>query len=206
MNGAPQASNASYTLSEGGSIVIDFARLIRDADGDALTMSFSNPKKGKLTKNPDGTYTYTPKREFSGTETISYTVSDGKLTTTAIITLTVLPKNDEDEDNCHHDNGLHQGFGHNQHNGYPGYDDHRSAILTLQSVYPSPEQQNEDRNDDLDINQQNSRTASKIDWTGQAPNLLGKPKKDDWVAEMMTDQPKEQSLAEQTGLVVKMMK
>ncbi len=95
VNDAPLARSASYTLTEGGSIVIDFAGLINDVDGDVLALNFANPKQGTLTKNANGTYTYTSKREFSGTETFTYTVSDGKLTTTAIITLVVLPKKDQ---------------------------------------------------------------------------------------------------------------
>ena len=208
-------AGASYTLTEGGSIVIDFAGLISDADGDVLTLSFTNLKNGKLTKNPGAspelgrrsTYTYTPKREFSGTETFTYTVSDGKLTTTAIITLTVLPKRDHDDnghsDHNHHDNGRHKGFEHSTHNGYPDYDDERCATLTLQSVHPSNEQRNEGRQDAIVINRQDSDTVAKVDWSGQAPTL-GKLKKDDWVAEQLTARPKEQSLAELTGLVVKM--
>jgi len=205
VNDAPQARNAGYTLSEGGSIVIDFAGLIGDADGDALTLSFTNPKKGTLTKNANGTYTYTPKREFSGTETFTYTVSDGKLTTTAIITLTVLPKKDDDHDQDHHDNGRHHGFEHSEHNGYQGYDDERCAKIIVQSVYSDYGQQHDDRQDTILVNQHSSRKTGQIDWTGQAP-ILGKLKKDDWVAEQLAERFKEKSLAEQTGLVVKMMK
>jgi VCBS repeat-containing protein len=201
VNDAPLASNASYTLTEGGSIVIDFAGLISDVDGDMLSLSFTDPKKGTLTMNADGTYTYTPKREFSGTEIFTYTVSDGKLSTTASITLTVLPENDDDED--HHDNGLHYGFEHSEHNGYQGYDEERCAKIIVQSVLTDYGQQNDDRQDAMVNNQQSNRPADKIDWAGQAP-ILGKLKKDDWVIDMMTVQPKEQSLAEQTGLVVKM--
>ena len=200
VNDAPLAAGASYTLSEGGSVIIDFAGLISDIDGDVLTLNFSNPKQGTLTKNVDGTYTYTPKREFSGTETFTYTVSDGKLSTTANITLTVLPKKDHDED--HHDNGWHHGFEHSEHNGYQGYDDERCAKIIVQSVHADYGQQHDDQQDIAIVNQ-SSRMDDKIDWAGQAP-ILGKLKKDGWVAEQLTEQPKEQSLAEQTGLVVRM--
>jgi len=201
VNDAPLAVGASYTLSEGGSGIIDFAGLIGDVDGDVLSLGFTDPKKGKLSKNADGTYTYTPKREFSGTETFTYTVSDGKLATTAIITLTVLPKKDEDED--HHDNGWHHGFGHSEHHGYPSYDDERSAKIIVQSVHADYRQRHDDRQDAIVVNRHSSGMEDKIDWAGQAPNL-GKLKKDDWVAEQLTERSKEQSLAELTGLVVKM--
>jgi hypothetical protein len=201
LNDTPLAGNASYTLTERGSVIIDFAGLIGDVDGDVLTLNFSNPKKGSLTKNADGTYAYTPKREFLGTETFNYSVSDGKLTTMASITLTVLPKKDHDED--HHDNGRHHGFERSEHNGYQGYDDERCAKIIVQSVLTDYGQQNDDRQDAMVNNQQSNRPVDKIDWAGQAP-ILGKLKKDDWITDMMTVQPKEQSLAEQTGLVVKM--
>jgi VCBS repeat-containing protein len=200
VNDAPLAESARYTLSEGGSIVIDFAGLIHDVDGDVLTLSFSNPKKGSLTKNADGTYTYTPKRGFTGTETIGFTVSDGQLTTTAGIALIVLPKDDE-EDHCQHDNGSHRGFDHSEHYGYQSHDE-RSARLIVQSTLAADVAQN---NDQEKLNRQSSRPVSLVDWTGQTPNL-GKLKKDDWVAELLTDRPKEQSLAELTGLLVKMVK
>jgi VCBS repeat-containing protein len=196
VNDAPTANNASYTLSQGDSLIIDFAGLIGDVDGDVLTLNFANPKRGKLSKNADAspepsrrsTYTYTPKREFSGSDTFSYTVSDGKLSATANITLTVQPKKDhDDKDIQHNDNSQHSG-----HNSYQRTNG-RSAKLIVQSI----------PKDTLVINQQASTTTSKIDWTGQAPDM-GKLKQEAWVAEMMILQPKEQSLAEQTGLVVKM--
>jgi hypothetical protein len=161
-----------------------------------LTLNFANPKRGKLSKNADAspepsrrsTYTYTPKREFSGSDTFSYTVSDGKLSATANITLTVQPKKDhDDKDIQHNENSQHSG--HNSHQSTNG----RSAKLIVQSVLK----------DSIVINQQLNTATSKIDWTGQAPNL-GEFKQAAWIVQMMPLQPKEQSLAEQTGLVVKM--
>jgi hypothetical protein len=211
VNDAPLAGDASYTLNKDGSLVIDFAGLINDADGDLLSLSFTDPKKGKLTQNTDGTYTYTPKHGFTGTETFSYTVSDGKLDTTARITVTVLPEkdHDEDEDKDHHGNGRRR-----EQNSHPS-DHDRSAKLILHSVYPTAPEQRSDVGyaartlmPSLAAPEQHSSrtsrsTASRIDWTGQAPDL-GELKQETWVAEMMTIQPKEQSLAEQTGLVVRM--
>ncbi|MCQ4349122.1 cadherin-like domain-containing protein [Pseudomonas stutzeri] len=39
-------------------------------------------------------YTYTPPADFHGTDTVDYTVTDGSLTDTATLTLTVTPVND----------------------------------------------------------------------------------------------------------------
>jgi VCBS repeat-containing protein len=209
VNDAPLANSAGYTLTEGGSI--DFAELISDVDGDVLTLNFSNPKQGTLTKNADAspelgrrsTYTYTPKHEFSGTETFTYTVSDGKLSATADITLTVLPKNDDDEED-HHDNGLHHGFEHSGHNGYQNYDDQWSAKIIVQSVHAAYEQQNDDWQDSIVINQgsQPAAHAFTVDWQGSVANQAVSTD-DEWLAEYVGNNSKQKTLAEITGLTVK---
>ncbi|WP_139015216.1 Ig-like domain-containing protein [Xanthomonas cannabis] len=68
---------------------IDFDCLVNDPDGYALTLSLSHPSKGSLTRNRDGSYTYRPKSGFVGTDTFTYSVSDGKLSASAGITLVV---------------------------------------------------------------------------------------------------------------------
>lgn len=206
VNDAPLAHGASYILTTSGSVIIDFAQLISDADGDILTLSFANPKQGNLTKNADGTYTYTPKRGFTGTETFAYTVTDSKLTATASITLTVPPRKDDDDDHCHHDNGNHNGFDHSGHYGYQGCDDGRGASLTVQSTYTSREGQNVEQRGYVVVNHQNNRSASKIDWAGYvSESILTRELKDEnWVADLFGAKRNEKSLAEKTGLTIKM--
>ncbi len=89
INDAPVASNASYTVKKDGSIDINLRSLASDVDGDALTITLTNPAKGTLTKNADGTYTYKPNKGYTGNDSFSYTVSDGKLTSTGTISLKV---------------------------------------------------------------------------------------------------------------------
>jgi hypothetical protein len=49
-----------------------------DADGDKLIYNLiSKPNNGILTLNDDGTYTYTPKKGFVGTDSFSYRTNDG---------------------------------------------------------------------------------------------------------------------------------
>ena len=49
-----------------------------DVDGDTLTFSkASNPSNGTVTVNPDGSYTYKPNPNFTGSDTFTYKVSDG---------------------------------------------------------------------------------------------------------------------------------
>ena len=89
MNHAPVAQNALYQVQKDGSIRIDFDRLIDDPDGDAFTLSLASPTKGTLTRNRDGSYTYKPKSGFVGTDVFAYSVTDGKLTAGATVTLVV---------------------------------------------------------------------------------------------------------------------
>jgi hypothetical protein len=66
-----------------------------DIDGDPLTvLTTSTPASGIATINPDFTITYTPNAEFSGVDIFTYVISDGILTDTATVTVTVIPVND----------------------------------------------------------------------------------------------------------------
>ena len=48
-------------------------------DGDALTFTKgSDPAHGTVTVNTDGTYTYTPNTGYSGPDSFTVTISDGK--------------------------------------------------------------------------------------------------------------------------------
>lgn len=62
-----------------------------DIEGDELTYNIkSTPKRGLLTFNPDGTYNYTPYRNFVGVDSFSYVANDGiNDSMTAKVTLTI---------------------------------------------------------------------------------------------------------------------
>lgn len=65
-----------------------------DADGDGLTLvRFSAPGHGTATRDAQGSLVYTPKRGFTGTDSMTYTVSDGQATATATIAITVVGNN-----------------------------------------------------------------------------------------------------------------
>ena len=113
VNDAPVANDASFTVDEDGSVRIDIAKLVSDIDSNVLTLSIANPNHGTLTRNADGTYTYTPRRGYSGMDGFSYSVSDGSLTTTGWIAVKVL--RDEDE----------------------GYHDHHGACIVVRSTDPN---------------------------------------------------------------------
>jgi VCBS repeat-containing protein len=90
VNHAPTARNASFQVQKDGSVCIDFGCLIDDVDDDCLTLTLGRASHGSLTRNYDGTYTYRPSHGYTGTDGFAYTVSDGKLSATATISLNVV--------------------------------------------------------------------------------------------------------------------
>ncbi|MCQ4349183.1 Ig-like domain-containing protein [Pseudomonas stutzeri] len=85
VNDAPVAQNDAVTVSEDVPFSSSISLLANDSDvdGDTLSVVAGN-----------GSYTYTPPADFHGTDTVDYTVTDGSLTDTATLTLTVTPVND----------------------------------------------------------------------------------------------------------------
>ncbi|MEM7701934.1 MAG: DUF4347 domain-containing protein, partial [Pseudomonadota bacterium] len=66
-----------------------------DGDGDSLSVTRASADNGTVTINPDGSLNYTPDAEFSGTDTVIYTISDGRGgTDTASFEVTVAPVDD----------------------------------------------------------------------------------------------------------------
>uniref|UniRef100_UPI0031E10BB7 Ig-like domain-containing protein n=1 Tax=Chitinophaga sp. TaxID=1869181 RepID=UPI0031E10BB7 len=62
-----------------------------DVDGDPLTFTkATSPAHGTATVNADGTYTYTPATGYTGNDSFTITISDGQLTTTVTIYITVI--------------------------------------------------------------------------------------------------------------------
>lgn len=74
----PTAANYTIGTSPGQSIEIDVLANDADPQGYALAVtSFSQGKNGTVTKNADGSLTYTPSAGFSGTDAFSYAIDDG---------------------------------------------------------------------------------------------------------------------------------
>ncbi len=96
VNDGPKAEDDSVSTDEDTSITIDVLANDSDVDGDALTIeSHGQPANGIVTLNADGTFSYTPNADFNGTDSFSYTVSDGNGgTSTATVTVVVAPLND----------------------------------------------------------------------------------------------------------------
>jgi len=96
VNAAPVAVDDMADAFEDLSKVIVVLGNDYDPDGDPLTViSVSVPANGSSVINiPGYTITYTPKPNFNGADTFTYTISDGRLTDTAAVTVTVFPVND----------------------------------------------------------------------------------------------------------------
>jgi VCBS repeat-containing protein len=67
-----------------------------DVDRDPLTAQLvAGPSNGKLAFKADGTFTYTPNADFTGSDSFTYKASDGQVeSNTATVTLNVVPGND----------------------------------------------------------------------------------------------------------------
>jgi hypothetical protein len=76
-NPAPHAQNDSATTPENHAVTIAVLANDSDPDGDPLSVVEAHAAHGSVAINPDGTLTYTPARDFSGTDLIVYTLSDG---------------------------------------------------------------------------------------------------------------------------------
>jgi len=95
-NPAPTAANDTATTDEDTpSAPIAVLANDNDPDGDTLTVTSATAPNGTVVINPDGTLVYTPAANFNGTDTITYSISDGNGgTSTATVEVTVAPVND----------------------------------------------------------------------------------------------------------------
>ena len=100
-NTAPVANPETYSSTEDVARVVAAPGVLAndsDADGDALTItgfSASSAQGGTVAVNANGSFTYTPKPNFNGADSFSYTVSDGRGGfATSQVTLNVAAVND----------------------------------------------------------------------------------------------------------------
>jgi CshA-type fibril repeat protein len=94
-NNAPTANADSATTDEDVAINVDALANDSDPDGDTLTVTSASATNGTVSVNPDGTIAYTPNANFSGTDTVTYTISDGRGgSDTSTVSITVNAVND----------------------------------------------------------------------------------------------------------------
>lgn len=71
-------------------VVVDVLANDSDLDGDVLVVaSTTNPSNGAVVINPNGTITYTPNAGFEGSDSFTYTVSDGEETSVATVSVSI---------------------------------------------------------------------------------------------------------------------
>jgi VCBS repeat-containing protein len=100
VNEPPTAGNDSYTTAEDTPLQVDDALGVlandSDPDGDPLAAEVvAGPAHGTLTLDADGSFSYAPAANYSGSDSFTYTASDGSLeSNTATVALTVTAGND----------------------------------------------------------------------------------------------------------------
>jgi Ca2+-binding RTX toxin-like protein len=83
VNDAPVLTGSQATLANGTedtAYTVTLAQLLQgytDADGDTLSITGLSVNQGTVTDNQDDTYTITPTAQYTGTVTLSYTITDG---------------------------------------------------------------------------------------------------------------------------------
>jgi VCBS repeat-containing protein len=99
VNYAPVAVADSYSVDEDDFLTVEAPGVLgndSDADGDGLyAVLVDDVSHGSLTFNTDGSFTYDPDQDFSGTDTFTYRAYDGIATSDpATVTITVTGVND----------------------------------------------------------------------------------------------------------------
>ncbi|ASP22263.1 bifunctional hemolysin/adenylate cyclase [Antarctobacter heliothermus] len=89
-NGPPDAVDDTATTTVGEPVTLDPRDNDTDPDGDPLTVTGVTPAtNGTAVLNGDGTVTYTPNPGYTGTDTFTYTITDGIDTDEATVTVEV---------------------------------------------------------------------------------------------------------------------
>ena len=97
VNDPPVAANDTVTTDEDTAVSIDVLANDTDPDTERATLTASvltQPLNGRARVESDGTITYTPNANVSGTDSFTYRVSDGALSDDASVTVTVSAVND----------------------------------------------------------------------------------------------------------------
>ncbi len=97
VNDAPVAVEDTAATDEDVALVVDVATLLAndtDADGDALTVTAVDGAENGTVELAGDSVTFTPAADFNGSASFTYTVSDGTLTDTGTVQVTVNAVND----------------------------------------------------------------------------------------------------------------
>ena len=96
INDPPVANDDLYSTSEDTPLTVPLPGLLgndTDPENDTLTVTLNTqPANGTVTVNPDGSFTYTPNLNWTGTDTYTYEITDGNgETDTATVIVDVTP-------------------------------------------------------------------------------------------------------------------
>ena len=96
VNDAPNAVDNSYSATQNGVLTIAAGAgvLANDSDADAEVLGVASfdaisSQGGSVAMNSDGSFTYTPPADFTGTDTFSYAATDGNALDAATVTVDV---------------------------------------------------------------------------------------------------------------------
>jgi VCBS repeat-containing protein len=94
VNDAPVAANDTYSTTKNTTLNVAAPGVLSndtDADGDALTaVKVANPSHGTVTLNSNGSFTYVPTANYTGTDSFTYKANDSKLdSNVATVTITI---------------------------------------------------------------------------------------------------------------------
>uniref|UniRef100_A5WEM5 Putative outer membrane adhesin like protein n=1 Tax=Psychrobacter sp. (strain PRwf-1) TaxID=349106 RepID=A5WEM5_PSYWF len=94
VNDAPVSTNTAIKAVE-DTVATGKLSPATDVDGDKLTYALADKAaNGTVVVNADGSYKYTPKANFNGKDSFTYTITDGTETITQTATITVAAVND----------------------------------------------------------------------------------------------------------------
>jgi len=89
-NLAPVATNDSVTITSIAAVTIPVLVNDYDPEGSAITVvAIGQGLKGSASLNANGSITYVPSKSFKGSDTFTYSISDGQVTATASVTVTL---------------------------------------------------------------------------------------------------------------------
>ena len=88
VNDAPVALAESYTATEDTTLTVTTSGVLAndsDAEGSLSAVLIDGTANGLLTLNPDGSFSYTPLADFTGTDSFRYMATDGALGSNLIV-------------------------------------------------------------------------------------------------------------------------
>lgn len=94
-NSAPVANNDSVTTNEDSAVSGNVLTNDTDSDGNPLIATkLTNPSHGTVTFAATGAFTYTPAANYNGSDSFTYSASDGTASANATVNITINAVND----------------------------------------------------------------------------------------------------------------